>query len=649
MGTSSTNSTSYFTGSSAYSTDFNNVISRAVAIAELPITQLSNNKTTLSSQSTALTKLDTKFTALQTAISKLNSATGGASYQSEQSTPAVASVTLADGAQEGYYSLNVTSIGAYESCMSAANWNVPLDNGKPSTFQLVVGNRNLTITPSANTAQAVVDAINSNYGDLVQATTVNVASGDTRISLRSVGLGATTLDLLKVPSDATATSLQTAASPGYAVSQSTAAWDDSGSPATFTLTAGGDQYSISPASNSAADVAAAINTNYGDKVRATVVDLGSDSTHDYRINLQALAAGTLNGSTTLDLAREGGSSLQTQQIASVSRTTTPWDASADASGTRTNYTLVVGSNQYTLNATDNSAASVVSAINSQYGGQVHAMVLNLGTDDSPDYRISIQAPTGTAVDLKKTAVTSYQKEQTAGSLATYEVNNSGVTNTSSKRDIQISTGVTATLTGTGSTGITVTRSSSALSTALSGLADAYNAAVDELAGQRGQSAGALSGQPIVNQLSRLLSSISTYSSDGQINGLSAIGLDLGTDGHLTFNQFTMMAADLASSSAVTSFLGTASTGGFLKSATDILASVENAGTGILKTTESSTTAAITSLTSQIAAKQAVVDQMEINMQNQMAQADALIASLEQQYSYLTNLFTAQDTASKSYN
>ena len=57
-----------FTGTSAYSADFANVIARAVAIASLPITQLTNSQTTLTSQSTELTTLDTKFTALQRAV-----------------------------------------------------------------------------------------------------------------------------------------------------------------------------------------------------------------------------------------------------------------------------------------------------------------------------------------------------------------------------------------------------------------------------------------------------------------------------------------------------------------------------------------------------------------------------------------------------
>ena len=652
----STTSTTYFTGTSAYSTDFANVISRAVAIATLPITQLTNDQTALTKQSTELTTLDTKFTALQTAVAAIGTAISGSSFQTTVSSANVVDVSVADGAQEGYYSMNVSSIGAYESSMSSANWNVPEVAKTPTTFTLVVGNQNYNITPTDNSAQSVADAINSNYGNLVQATTVNVATGDTRISLQSATLGQTTLDILNIPSGTTATNLQTQATTGYAVSQSTATWDASGTAATYVLTLGGTQYNITPATNSAADVASAINTAYGSQVRATVVNLGTTASPDNRISLESTTDGAMTGLTTLDLQKVGGASLQTQQIAANSLSTASWNAAADAAGTRSVYNLTIGTGTYSFTPADNTAASVAAAFNGLYGGQVHASVVDLETGGNPDYRIALQGSAGTTYGIQKATVTDYQTEQTAGSLASYEVNNSGVTNTSKTRSIVISTGVTATLVGTsggtpaGSTavGITVTRSTDALNTALSGFADAYNAAVTEVITQRGQSSGALQGNSIVNQLSSILSGISTYSDSSQVNGLAALGLDLGTNGQLTYTAMTMLSTDLTSSSGVTAFLGSATGGGFLKNATDALTSLEDPTSGLLKTYETDIKTQATNLGTTIAAKQATVDAMQLKMQNQMAAADALIASMEQQYSYLTGLFSAQATADAQY-
>jgi hypothetical protein len=40
--------------------------------------------------------------------------------------------------------------------------------------------------------------------------------------------------------------------------------------------------------------------------------------------------------------------------------------------------------------------------------------------------------------------------------------------------------------------------------------------------------------------------------------------------------------------------------------------------------------------------------LQINLQQQMSAADALIASMQQQYSYLTNMFQAMETAAQQY-
>jgi flagellar capping protein FliD len=655
MGTTSANPT-YFTGTSSYSSDFNNVVARAVAIAKLPISLLTTDQTNLTNQSGELTKLDTKLAAVQQAVQQIGTALGGASYKASVSSPDVLDVSVADGAQEGYFTVNVGSIGAYESSMSAQNWDVPEVKGKPTTFTLVVGDQNYSVTGADNSAQSVANAINANYGNLVKATTVNVSPGDTRVSLQSATLGQTCLDILNVPATPTSTSLQTQSSGGWAVSQSKTSWDASGSPATYNLTVGGNQYAITPNSNSADDVAKAINTSQGNQVRASVVDLGTGTSHDYRISLQSTTAGTINGSMTLDLQKAAGASLQTQQFPALSRSTASWNTAADAAGSRSTYNLLIGSNKYAFTPADNSATSVAAAINSLYGSQVHASVVDLGTSASPDYRISLQGAAGTTYDIQKTNAASYQNEQTVGSLASYQINNSGITNTSTTRHIQVSTGVTATLVGTsggtpeGSTavGITVTRSSDALNTALAGFADSYNAVVTELISQRGQSGGALQGQNIVNQVSSILSGISTYSAGGQFNVLSDLGLKLETNGQITYNPLTLMSADLISSTGVTGFLGSATGGGFLKKATDALTSLEDPNIGLLKNLEADTKSKITDLGTTISTKQAAVDAMQIKMQNRLAAADAMIASMQQQYSYLTSLFAAQQTADQSY-
>jgi flagellar hook-associated protein 2 len=447
---SSSNPTGIFTGTSAYSQDFQNIIERAVAIASLPITLLTNQQTTLTNQSNELSTLDTKFTALQTAIQGISDAMSGASYDTTVSDPSVVSASVSDGAAEGVYSIEVNNIGSYATSLSTNTWDS-------------------TAAPAGTTS-------------------------------------------------------------------------------TYSLVVGGTTYSFSPADNSAATVASTINSQYGNLVNATAVNVGSASSPDYRISLQ----NTTLGATTLDIQDSSGASLQTQQQ--------------------------------------------------------------------------------------------------GGEEAEYEVNNSGVIVDSNTRNVSIATGLNLNLlaTSSGPVDVTVTRSTSALSTALSTFADAYNAAATELDNQRGQSGGALQGQSIVNNLSQALSSISTYTSSDGVGSLSNLGLSLGTNGQITYDATALMAADFGNSAGVAAFLGSASGGGFLEAATNTMTGLEDPTTGLVKTSETNLQSEITSLGTTITDKQNTVADMQTQLTNQMAQADAAIASMEQQYSYLSSMFSAMQTADQMY-
>src|ERR1035441_840517 len=168
---SSTSSGTTFTGSSAYSSDFQNVINRAVAIASLPITSLTNHQTDLTNQQTEMQTLDTKFSALQSAVQGISDAMSGSSFQSTVSDPTVVAATTADGAAEGVYSILVSNIGSYATSLSGQSWNATAGASNPTTYTLEVGNRGYALTAASNSAADVAAAINSQYGSMVQATT----------------------------------------------------------------------------------------------------------------------------------------------------------------------------------------------------------------------------------------------------------------------------------------------------------------------------------------------------------------------------------------------------------------------------------------------------------------------------------------------
>ena len=190
------------TGSSQFSTDLQNVITRAVNIASLPLTQLNNGLTTLQTQSTDLKSVDSKFSALQSAVLGIQNAVAGASFQTTVSTPADLAATAGEGAAEGTYTVEVLDAGARTKSLTTNSWvNAP---GAARTYQLWVGatsdpNNKIDITPTDNSAQSVASAINAQAGDKVRAIAVNVGSADApswRISLEGLTLDNAPLDIV---------------------------------------------------------------------------------------------------------------------------------------------------------------------------------------------------------------------------------------------------------------------------------------------------------------------------------------------------------------------------------------------------------------------------------------------------------------------
>jgi flagellar hook-associated protein 2 len=183
--------------SSQYSSDLQQVLSRAVAIASLPLTQLNNAMTTLQSRSTALSSLNGKFSALQTALQGVSSAAVSTSAQVSDSSVLSAQSDLT--ASAGSYTIHVTVAGSPSSALSISGVQDPSTQSisSASSFTLTVDGTPVTVTPSANSLSSLADAINSS-GANVTASVVNLGSPSApnyQLSLQSTKLGNITLQL----------------------------------------------------------------------------------------------------------------------------------------------------------------------------------------------------------------------------------------------------------------------------------------------------------------------------------------------------------------------------------------------------------------------------------------------------------------------
>ena len=450
----STSSNAIFTGTSRFSNDFQQVINRSVAIASLPISQLTNRKNALADQSGEVASLQTKFSSLQTALQNIGNSTGLSSLTAAVSDAGIARVSLGTGATPASYSLEVVSLG------------------------------NATNASSAGTLARVSDPATQN---------ISAASS-------------------------------------------------------FNLQINGVATTITPAANTLNSLVAALNITPGLNVQASLVNIGSTVAPDYRLSIQST---NLNADT---------------------------------------------------------------------------LQLNDGT-----------------TDLLNTTTT--------GTAATYKVNGLPTPIASNSRTITLAPGVTAELLAPSTTGvasnITVTRQAFLIGSALNALVNSFNSAADELAKNRGKGGGALTGNSLILELGNKLRSLSAYSGTGTIPSLTSLGITFDGKGHLSYDSTVFNAAAASNLNAVSAFLGSTATGGFLKSAFDVLTSIGDATNGALTKAGSALQEQAIAQQARIDASQARVDQLRTNLQAQLARADAQVAALEQSYNVLSGLFLAQQTSNQN--
>ena len=108
--------------------------------------------------------------------------------------------------------------------------------------------------------------------------------------------------------------------------------------------------------------------------------------------------------------------------------------------------------------------------------------------------------------------------------------------------------------------------------------------MDELNKSVGQNAGPLNGQSIIFDLKQSLHSLASYTGGaGSFTSMTDLGLSFDTNGHLNFDPTALSSASGTQFSDLASFLGGASSGGFLQFATNVLNGVEDPTSGSLKT------------------------------------------------------------------
>lgn len=375
-------------------------------------------------------------------------------------------------------------------------------------------------------------------------------------------------------------------------------------------------------------------------VEGIVTAMGSSSYSANNSNPAAATAvittGALEGSYVLNVTNPG--SFTTAM--SNGGLTTVTDPTSQNLYTGASFTLSVNGVDTAINLTTSSLNAMATAINQANAG-VQATVIDIGSSSAPDYRLSLQSTATENVPISLTASdnTSLVTVQTQGAEASYQVNGqppAGISSTS--QNVTIAPGIQATLLAAGSTTMTVSRSDSALSTALGTLVTAYNDAMTELAQYHGQNGGVLEGQSEVYDIESTLRNLVDYTGGaGTATSLTALGLSFDDTGQLSFDS---SALDAANMSDVSTFFGDGTGPGFIQNASNQLSSIDDPASGSLTASLSSISTEMTNTQTEIANDQQQVTTLQDSLTTQMATADANIAMLEQQSTYFTDLFEA---------
>jgi flagellar hook-associated protein 2 len=347
---------------------------------------------------------------------------------------------------------------------------------------------------------------------------------------------------------------------------------------------------------------------------------------------------SLPGSYTIHVVNAGAAS------SAISQSALPavQDPSTQSISAATSFTLTVGGTPFTVTPSANTLSALADAINSS-GANISATIVNLGSPATPDYKLSLQTTKLGNIDIQLNDGSQDLLDPLAtGAEAQYQINGQPVTPISSDSStVTIAPGLTVNLLAAGDTNIVVSRSSSAQANSLSSFVAAYNAALDELNLNRGQGGGQLTGDALISTLAHSLRNMSGFTGGaGSVQNLTDLGLTFDKAGKLSFNQTTFNNAAAAHSSDVAAFLGSPSTGGFLKAATDILNSLEDPATGTIQATRDSAQKAINNQYLRISDAQDRLDALTTSLTARISAADALIASLEQQANYFTTLFAS---------
>ncbi len=367
---------------------------------------------------------------------------------------------------------------------------------------------------------------------------------------------------------------------------------------------------------------------------------------DQTVATASITGNALPGTYTIQVTNAGSSSSAIS--ASATPVTDPVTQNISAAAS---FTLTVGTSNYTITPATQSLNALAASINAS-GAPVQAVVVNLGSPTAPNYQLSLQSTELGSVALQlNDGTNNLLNSLNVGTPASYTVDGqpSGGISTNSST-VTVAPGLNVNLEAVGTTKVTVSSSLSSVSSELSSFVTAYNAAFSELGKNFGQNGGALVGDSAVLEMQQALTQMINYKgSGGSITSLAQLGIEFTQQGTLTLNSSAVSDLTPTQINDALTFLGNTTTGGFLQYANNTLNSITDPVSGAVTTETQALQSQSQADQSKITSDQQQLTLMQTNLEAQMSEANAIIAKLHTQTTFLEGLFQADTSSNPNAN
>ena len=392
-------------------------------------------------------------------------------------------------------------------------------------------------------------------------------------------------------------------------------------------------------------------------LQTTLGKLGSSLTFTtYAATLGNTALGT---TSTLPNAQPGSYNLTVNHLATAQTRASSAYASGSAVGAGT-LTVSVGNQSMNLNvsATD-SISSIATAINQSSGnpgvqativnGANGAQLLLTSTKTGVANGFSVSAGSGSSAGLTSLASTLNTAGSNEASDASLSIDGIAVTSASNSVSGALN-GVTLNLVATGSSTLTVSQDTSAVTGAVSDFVNAYNSYISTVGtlssyDPSSKQGGVLLGDTTLMSVQRQVNSVLSSSVPGNsIGSLAALGITRNADGTLSSNSSTLGSALQSNPGAVQDLF--AGTNGYATRLNSMLDGF-TASNGILATRTASIQSQLSNLSQQSTALTARMNVYATQLRQQYTALDTLMSSLNNTSSYLTSSLQAMLNSNSS--